>query len=191
MPEILTRSFALVRAATGDDGRTLSIRAVPWDTEIQIAPGEWESFDRHAFDPQLPAASRLTLTLGHPRPGDLITDSLIGRLASMEARDDGLHVQARVATTNAANEALTLVNDGVLDQVSIGFVDLKPTKLQRQGGGALWRRLAARLDHLALVAAGAYGEGAKVLAVREEQEPTGPRLDDLRGVCTRLGVHLR
>lgn len=191
MPEVLTRSYALVRAATADDGRTLAIQAVPWDTEIQIGPGEWESFDRAAFDPQLPAASRLTLTLGHPRPGDLLTDSLIGRLASMEAGPEGLLVQARVASTGVANEALTLVNDGILDQVSIGFIDLKPTKQQRQGGGTLWRRVAARLDHVALVAAGAYGDGAKVLAVRQEEERTGPTLADLRASCVRLGVNLR
>lgn len=188
MHELHTRSFALVRnAAAGDDGRTLSIRAVPWDTEIQIGPAEFESFDRGAFDAQLRAAGRLKLTLGHPKPGDRLTDSLIGNLTAMEARADGLHVQARVASSSAATEALALVNDGVLDQVSIGFIDLR-SKREPRPGGTLFRRMAARLDHLALVGEGAYGEGAKVLAIREE--PTGPTLADLRAVCTRIGAQL-
>jgi uncharacterized protein len=184
-PDVLIRSFALVRGASTEDGRTLSIRAVPWDTEIQIGPGTVESFDPHSFDGQLRAANRVKLTLGHPKPGDLLTNSLIGSLSAMEARSDGLHVQARMATSTVANEALTLVNDGVIDQVSIGFIDVR-TDRSRRGDTTVLRRTAARLDHLALVGAGAYGDGAKVLAVRDND---GPSLADLREMCARLSVH--
>lgn len=186
--EVHHRSFALTRDATAtDDGRTLTIRAVPWETEAIIGRDTVELFDPHSFDAQLRAAGRLKLTLGHPRPGDLLTDSLIGTLTKMESRPDGLHVQARVATSKAATEALTLINDEVLDEVSIGFIDIR-TERAKRGTTTVLRRMAARLDHLALVGAGAYGEGAKILAVREE--PTGPSLSDLRETCARLGVQL-
>ncbi len=178
MTDILIRSFALERAVIADneagDGRTLSIRAVPWDEEIRIGESEWESFAPGAFDAQLRAAARVPLTLNHPRPGDVLTNSLIGNLRSMESQSDGLHVVARMASSTVATEALTLVNDGVLDEVSIGFVDVHTARSARQGGGTLLRRTAARLDHLALVRAGAYGQGARVLAVRAEGETDPP-----------------
>jgi HK97 family phage prohead protease len=189
MNELHVRSFALVRnAATSEDGRTLSIRAVPWDTEIPLGADQWESFDPHAFDAQLRAANRVKLTLGHPRPGDRLTDSLIGSLQAMSAGPDGLDVEARVASSSAANEALALVNDGVLDQVSIGFFDLRTDRQKRAAGGTLHRRVAARLDHLALVGEGAYGEAAKVLAVRAAEDANVLRLADLRQLVDRLIV---
>lgn len=186
--EVHHRSFALTRDATSEDGRTLSIRAVPWETEAEIGRDTVELFDPHAFDAQLRAAGRLKLTLGHPLPGQLLTDSLIGSLTSMESRADGLHVQARVASSTAATEALALINDGVLDEVSIGFIDLRTARSKRDNVTVL-RRMAARLHHLAVVGAGAYGDGARILAVREE--PTGPSLADLRQTCTALGIHVR
>jgi uncharacterized protein len=189
MNEILIRSYALERAVASDgDGRTLSIRAVPWDTETQLATDVWEAFDSHAFDAQLRAAARLKLTLGHPS-GGLLTDSLIGNLGSMESRADGLHLEARVASSTTAGQALALVNDGVLDQVSIGFIDLRTERSKRGDGGTLLRRMAARLDHVALVGTGQYGEGAKVLSVRDEIEAMErrPALAHLRALVERLG----
>jgi HK97 family phage prohead protease len=186
MSEISIRSYTLERDASSDDGRTLSIRAVPWDTETELGPGVWESFDAHAFDAQLRAAFRLKLTLGHPRAGDRLTDSLIGNLTQLESRDDGLHVQARVASSVTAGEALALINDGVLDQVSIGFMDLATNRLKREDGGVMLRRTRAHLVHVALVGEGAYGDSAKVLTVREVA--SRPRLEDLRVLMERLAA---
>lgn len=189
MSEIHVRSYTLTRDATSEDGRSLSIRAVPWDTEVVIGRDTVESFDSHAFDAQLRAAGRLKLTLGHPVPGARLTDSLIGSLTAMESRPDGLHVQARVASSTAATEALALINDGVLDQVSVGFIDIRTARSKRDNVTVL-RRMAARLDHLALVGEGAYGDGAKILAVRDAS-PNSVTLDDLRDMCARLGVQVR
>lgn len=180
--EILIRSFALERAALVEDGdgRTLAIRAVPWDTEVRISATEWESFDPHAFDAQIRAANRVPLTLGHPASSNGSVNSpevdlrsiLIGGLTAMESRAEGLHVTARAATTAVANDALTLYNDGVLDQVSVGFIPVPrgTVRSERAGGGVLLRRVAARLDHLALVVRGAYGDDAKILAARAEDD---------------------
>lgn len=192
MPDILIRSFTLERAALLEDGdgRTLAIRAVPWDTEIRISGTEWESFDPHAFDAQIRAANRVPLTLGHPASSNGSVNSpevdlrsiLIGGLTTMESRADGLHVTARAASTAVANDALTLYNDGVLDQVSVGFIPVErgTVRQERPGGGVLLRRIAARLDHLALVVRGAYGADARILAARAEDDeaetkpPVGP-----------------
>ncbi len=201
MTDILIRSFALERAAVVEDGdgRTLAIRAVPWDTEVRISATEWESFDPHAFDAQIRAANRVPLTLGHPASSNGSVNSpdvdlraiLIGGLTAMESQADGLHVMARAATTAVANDALTLYNDGVLDQVSVGFIP-EPrgtVRSERAGGGVLLRRVAARLDHLALVVRGAYGADARILAARAEDDeaatkaPEGPSLAEQRAAA--------
>lgn len=185
MSEVLERYFTLERArvSTDGDGRTIEMQALPWDVEAPIGPDTVEVFDPGAFDAQLRAANRLNLTLGHPRPHQLITDSLIGRFQTMESRAEGLWVQARMASTNTATEALALVDDGVLEQVSIGFIDLRTERSKREGVTVL-RRMSARLDHLALVPSGNYGEHAKVLSVRDH---SGPTLADLRALSERLG----
>lgn len=187
MSEILIRSYALERAKMSDDGdgRTIEMQAAPWDVEAVIAPNTVEVFDRHSFDAQLRAANRVKLTLGHPRRDQKITDSLIGNLAVMESRDAGLWVQARMATSATAGEALALARDGVLDQVSIGFIDLRTEEEVRDDGVKVLRRMAARLDHVALVPSGNFGDHAKILAVRETQP--GPGLADLRALAQRLG----
>lgn len=186
--EVLIRECVIVRGSdTGTDGRTLHIRAVPWETEAQIGPTTWEVFARGAFAKQAAQVHRVPLTLGHPRPGDSIASTLIGRLASMVEGADGLDVQARMGTSSAANDALALVNDGVLDQVSVGFIAVGTAKSQRPGGGQVVRREMARLDHLALVGEGAYGPAARVLAVREA---SGPSIEDLRESCKRFAVRL-
>jgi len=191
MSEILYRSYGLVQARAAEgDGRTLDIRAVPWDTEIQVGPAEWESFDRGAFDAQLRAADRIKLTLGHPRPGDRLTDSIVGRVTGMRVEDDGLHLETRMASTPTASDALALVNDEALDEVSIGFLDIFTDRSDRPGGGRLLRRTAARLHHIALVADGAYGQGARVLAVREHADPEPAPVADQELVEARSGLTL-
>lgn len=191
-PEVLIRAFALERAEPTGDGRTLIMRAVPYEYEIVSAqglrPGEHEVFSRGAFETQVRTASapgRIKLTLAHPRPGDVLTNSLVGVLTRMEDRPDGLYVEGRMATSSVANDALALVNDGVLDQVSVGFVPLKTDREQGQGYTVL-RRVRAHMDHLALLPAGAYGDQAKVLAVREETISAGPTLAELRQLRDRL-----
>ena len=181
---VLIRSWSLERTAETDgDGRSLLIRAVPYDYEAQIAQQVWENFAPGSFDHQLPAMHRVKLTLGHPKPGQLLTDSLIGIFSTAGADKTGLQLHARMATTATANEALTLVNDGVLDQVSVGFRALSTERSKRAAGGTLLRRTKAQLDHVALVYEGAYGEGAKILAVRDNE---GPTLADVRALRERL-----
>lgn len=187
MSEILVRQFHLERAtiSSDDDGHTMTMRAVPWDVEAPIGPNAVELFDRSAFNAQVPAAHRIPLTLGHPKDGMRVNDYLIGRFRSMEAGDDGLMVEARVARTQAGEEALQLYADGALDEVSVGFRDLG-TRESRRGVVRVYRRMKAHLDHLALVPSGAYGEvGAKVLAVREAADGA-PRLADLREWADRV-----
>jgi hypothetical protein len=73
-----------------------------------------------------------------------------------------------------------------LDEVSIGFQATRRggTEVRTIPEGRLLRRLKAHLSHLALVPLGAYGPGARVLAVRgadvsqvDPPEPPDPWAD--------------
>lgn len=45
----------------------------------------------------------------------------LGKPVNLEDRADGMWIEARISDTQAGNEALTLVRDGVLDGFSVGF----------------------------------------------------------------------
>ena len=193
--EVLIRECVIVRGSdTGTDGRTLHIRAVPWETEAQIGPSTWEVFTRGAYAKQVSSAHRVPLLLGHPANTSVasmtaaeLLSGLVGRITSMVEGVDGLDVQARMGTSAAANDALALVNDGVLDQVSVGFAPIATATEKRAAGGQVVRRNRVNLDHVALLGSGAYGDAARVLAVRSA---SGPSIDDLREACKRFAVRL-
>jgi HK97 family phage prohead protease len=185
MTDILVRHFALERAEVGgDDGRTLEIKAVPYGHEVLLESGELETFAPGAFQRQLSAMHRVKLTLQHPSrsPGQPLTNILVGGIKEGWETPDGLYVRARMGTSTVANDALALVNDGILDEVSVGFADLG-TKRGRRNGRTTLLRQRGHMDHLALVPAGAYGQAAKVLAVRDDN---GPDLAYLRAEVERL-----
>jgi HK97 family phage prohead protease len=91
----------------------------------------------------------------------------VGKSLSLRESDAGLHITARISETAAGNDALTLMRDGVLDGMSIGFYVLD--------GGDVWNSdrsertvTNAALRETSLVNFPAY-DGARVLAVRAAQ----------------------
>lgn len=154
-PELQVRS-----SAKGGDGRTIEGIAVPYGQRQRIDSTLVEQFARGAFNAQLAAAHRVRFTREHMSHGG----ALIGR--AIELRDDaaGLWGAWRVSATDAGEEALTLVRDGVLDELSIGF----RTRQDRRLDDGTIERVTAHLVEVALVTDGAYGRGALVEAVRAQ-----------------------
>jgi uncharacterized protein len=151
---------------SSSDGRTIVGLAAPFDqpTAISdysgrytetIAPGSFSRSIRERGD-------RVRLLVQHN------SDRLpIGRATSLTEDARGLVAELRVSKTVAGDEALQLVQDGVVDGLSIGFRAVRET----------WARdrSTRRLDEIALleislVAEAAYSE-AKVLAVRAATQP--------------------
>lgn len=141
----------------------VEVLALPFGVEIEHE-GEPISFDADT----VVAGDPVPVTIDHGK-GSL---ERIG-LATPEKRADGLYASLKISDTAAGRDALTLMGDGVLTDVSAG--------VERETGA---------LDHIAVVPTGAFGEhGSKVLSVlskegsemgdeKETVEPT-PELTEL------------
>jgi HK97 family phage prohead protease len=157
VPELEIRS-----AAKGGDGRTIEGIAVPYGRAQRIDHSLVEQFARGAFNHQLTAPNRVRFAREHVSLGG----TLIGR--AIELRDDaaGLWGAWRVSKTAAGDETLTLVEDGVLDELSVGFQERQNRRLP---DGTI-ERVKANLVEVSVVLQGAYGRGALVSAVREAHD---------------------
>lgn len=164
MTELLYRSFVpeleIRSAANGGDGRTVDGLAVPFGRPQRISRDLTEQFARGVFNHQLAAAHRVKFSREHLRLGGV----LLGR--ALELRDDtaGLWGAFRVSKTEAGDETLALIEDGALDELSVGFRE-RPRGNRTLSDGTV-ERIKADLFEVSVVLAGAYGQSAKVAAVR-------------------------
>jgi HK97 family phage prohead protease len=155
----------------GGDGRTVHGIAVPYGQVQRIDDHLTEEFVRGAFDHQMAAIHRVGFYYPHSRDGG----ALLGR--QTVGRDDaaGLYGEWRVSKTRDGDDALELINDGALSQLSIGF--------RAAAGGSrsvhgVTQRTKAHLFEVAIVPEGAYGDGAAI---------TGVRSADSNGMCSMCG----
>jgi HK97 family phage prohead protease len=155
------------------DGRTIVGIAVPYDVEQRISPNLVEVFRKGVFRDVTRAANRVKLLFQHK------TDAPIGRAIMLEERDGGLYGEFRISKTEAGDEALELIRDGVLSNLSVGFQPLKDEK--RSG---VVNRIKAHLAEVSLVTFGAYGDAANIVAVRQEIEK--PNLASIEQIVAKV-----
>jgi HK97 family phage prohead protease len=145
--------------------REFSGIAVPWDAEIDVDGWAYEVWRSGAFNHQLRAARRVKAANGHiPLGGDLI-----GSLREMRNDTKGLFVRGKVTEgVDKGDEALALMGDGSLDELSIGFYRVPggDSVTRKADGRPLYEMRKADLFEVALVPFGAYGRKAKVDEVR-------------------------
>lgn len=164
--ETLYRGFApeleIRSAAKGGDGRTIDGIAVPYGRAQRINENLTEQFAAGSSNHVFPAWHRVKLAREHMMMGG----TLIGR--GLEARDDaaGLFTSLRASKTPAGDEAVELVRDGALDELSVGF-HTRP-RGQRTLPNGVVERTKVDIFEVAIVTRGAYGQGAKVKALRSE-----------------------
>ena len=162
MADVLTRGFVPeleVRAASkGGDGRTIEGIAVPYGVAQRIDSTLTEQFARGAFAHQVNAAHRVRLGREHP----LMGGTVIGKAVELREDAAGLWGAFRVSETEAGDETLTLVRDGVLDELSVGFRARQDRRLK---DGTI-ERVKADLIEVSVVFMGAYGREAVVTGVR-------------------------
>jgi Escherichia/Staphylococcus phage prohead protease len=169
MTTLLYRTFtAALEVREDGDGRTLSGLAIPYGLEIDLG-AYTESFVRGAFAGTDPAEVPLTAT--HPRDGGELP---IGITRDLRDEPDGLHGVWYVSDTALGNEVLTLVRDGAVRGLSIGFVPLPDGDRWSRDRSRVERR-AALLDHIAVVRSPAYPT-ARIASVRAAHGPATPRL---------------
>jgi phage head maturation protease len=152
--------------------RIAEIIVVPYNEEatVEYRNEMWkESFLPGSFDGIEKRPNRIRANRGHDK------NRTVGKAINFfPSRIDGLVGEVRVAATDLGDETLTLLEEDMLS-VSAGFgVRGSDQILDRP-----FRRIKrAFLDHIAFVESPAYA-GARVLAVRDEDEVDAARLPQL------------
>lgn len=155
---------------TAGDGRTVDVRIVPYGVPATVSDDggrtmyreEWQA---GAFDEQLIAGHRLKVLLNFEhRPG---IGDVVGKGIALRSLPDGLHGSFRMSDTQDGEKALELINDGILDSVSLEAFPKKGGSVRTAEG--VVRRVKAHLHNVALCRRGAFDD-ARVLAVREKPE---------------------
>lgn len=166
--EVLTRA-ATVEEIDVEKG-LVDVRLMKYETEAEIDDGLFETFTRSAFKAAVGNPSRVKVTdQGHQR------QVVIGQASELRDEEDGLYGVLRIADTTAGRDVLTLLRKGpdgspaVLDELSVEFRPMKRYfKVTRSERGLHVRHDRATLVGVSPVAAGAYGDGSRVLATRED-----------------------
>jgi len=135
--------------AEGEE-RTLSAIAVPYDETISVS-GIKERFERGS----IPSVEDVKLFYGHETP--------IGKVLRGQETDKGFLIEARISETDKGDEVLTLLRDGVLNKMSVGF---QPVKDRKEEGVVVREEVA--LKEVSVVAFPAY-KNADLISVREEE----------------------
>ena len=112
-----------VRDAEDGDGSILTGIAVPFNTRYAL----WGDY-AEVFDPDTDFGSRDSVKISRQH------GELIGRVTSMDAEADGLHITAKLAGTQAAREAIQLVREGVYDGFSVGFIPVDNREVAADDG---------------------------------------------------------
>jgi HK97 family phage prohead protease len=174
----LNAQAVTVDAAAGDEpSRTITGIAVPYGETAIVSDGQAVRFEQGAL-PVDGKAPKLFMYHDSSQPVGLVT--------ARQDTDQGMLFSARISTTAAGDEALTLALDGVLDSVSVG---VNPTKFSYDDEGTMIVQAADWLE-LSLVPIPAFA-GAEiqevyasaenvVLASQEEPdtEPTEPTVEE-------------
>ena len=196
MSDLQTRDFKIAPTpeADGSDDAPRTVRglAVPYNTEIELVPGYFETIAPGALAPRAETDTSLKLVYRHDEP--------IGLITAATETDEGIEIEARFSDTQTARDAYQLVRDGVIDRLSIGFAPLETTRTEdERGTHTTITRLALR--EVSLVPFPAY-ETAAITEVRTQPTATPERntptmtetteyalaadLDDLRADLTAM-----
>jgi HK97 family phage prohead protease len=171
MTENLIRAFAGEAVRADRTGRTIAGIIVPFDTPARVSDGGapyMESFQYGSFTKTIAEnPQRVKLLYQH--------NSLepIGRAVELrEERGVGLYGEFQVSSVARGDQALELVNDGVIDSFSVGFSGIKAEK---RGGVTV--RTEVKLREASLVTFPAY-DTARITAIRAALSDVGELPDD-------------
>lgn len=172
--ELEVREFQ-VRLDDGEtDKREFTGVAVPWDTVANIAGIYEERIARGAVVDSEDAK----VWWRHAEP--------IGRITRAEDTDAGWQITGVLSRTPRGDEAYTLLRDGVVDRLSIGFQPVEHTDETREDGSVLRTRTKIRVREVSVVPVPAYDK-ATVTSVREAQ-PTPHQEETMSEQLTRADL---
>ncbi|HEY2302180.1 MAG TPA: HK97 family phage prohead protease [Acidimicrobiales bacterium] len=162
------RRFPLVMEIRDQgDGRTVYGRAVPYHVVGDVGGKFQERFLPGVFSKQLAAAANGFVKLYDSHDARLRGQPHIGKTEMLREQPDGLYGEWRIMPTPAGDGMLTMIREGEITGLSIGF---KPGEggASRKASDGVIERLAGHLDHVALTSEPVYTD-AGVLAVRSQR----------------------
>lgn len=114
--------FTKLEVAADAGTRTIKALAIPYDEELErldyITGARRWNFEQGSAK----FRDSTKLAYGH----DLTAGGMpIGKVASVEQTEAGPRIEAKVSETAKGNEVYTLMRDGVLDRVSVGFYPVR------------------------------------------------------------------
>lgn len=150
--QIQHREF-LIRSADSDKREFTGI-GVPYGEVIEHMFGA-ETFDRGSIE----GADEARVLWQHREP--------IGVITSYRDTDTGFEVTGKISETDRGNEAMTLLKDGVIRSLSIGFEPLEYTVEKREGQEDLLHFTRVLAREFSLVTFPAY-DSATINTIRTE-----------------------
>lgn len=162
--DVITRSVASVEDIDAEK-RLVDVRLMRYETEAEVDESLFETFTRGAFKASTGNPSRVKVSnQGHDR------SIVIGQASELRDEEDALYGVLRIAATTTGNDVLTLMRERMLEELSVEFrAQKRYMRVTRSERGLHVRHDRAVLCGVSPVAAGAYGEGSRVLSVREAQ----------------------
>jgi HK97 family phage prohead protease len=170
LPAQYTTGDVLVRAAAVEvedvdaDKRTIDCVLMTYNHPAQIDADLFEEFAPRSLSAACGNPSRVKVSdQQHERR------TVVGQAIELRDEPDALRGTLRIADTTAGRDLLTLLREKILEELSVEFrAQPRHFKVTRTEKGLLVRHDKAILVGISPVAAGAYGDGSRVLAVRAE-----------------------
>lgn len=155
-PTLERREFQVRLADPDDKGeRTFTGIAVPWGQVADIGGIYREVVARGAVE----GGEEARVWWRHDEP--------IGRVTAHADVEEGWQITGHLSATPRGDEAYTLLRDGVVDRLSIGFEPVEHTETVEDDGSLTITRTRIRVREVSIVPLPAY-EGATVTQVREK-----------------------
>lgn len=201
-----TRAIAELEVRGDGDGRTVYGLAVPFDEPGWVMDRDspvpyQETWRMGAFAQTIAErGDRVKFLKHHNKQSDPI-----GRATMLREDPAGLVAEFRVSKTQAGDETLELVRDGVLDGLSIGFVNVEDgwrvTERDSDGAPTAIDRVRAKLMETSVVTWATFAS-AMIAGVRtavpdqdgdqpDQQVSPDQRPDPTRARRRRMALHLK
>ena len=164
MPTISDRSTTLAATITDTKDGIITGTAAKYDVPVQRAKDLFEVLKPGMFSAQVKAPNRVAVLWQHD------TDSPIGRALEFDDSDVRLDFKAMITRNTdvpEARKAMALLEEGIVDEISVGFDWMTWNEKQTEQGFFI-EHTKGRLREFSVVTFGALGRDARVVTVASE-----------------------